>query len=454
VGTVTGDSAEVAVVGGGLAGCLLACFLARRGHQVTVYERRPDPRTTGAERGRSINLALSERGLDALRRIGLAEQVLADALPMRGRMIHPVAGQLDFQSYSVAGDRAINSISRGALNNALLDAAQAAPGVRLRFGHRLTALDPETGELTHDTPDGPVRTTAEVILGADGAGSAVRGALRDRGLLEERVDFLDYGYKELTIPPRAGQFALDPGALHIWPRGTSMMIALPNPDRSFTCTLFWPTEGPGSFAALGDPAAIEQHFGTHYPDVPALAPTLVEDYRLNPVGTLGAVHTSSWHTGGRVGLLGDAAHAIVPFYGQGANCAFEDVVELDRCLTDTDCRWSAALPLFERRRRDNTEAIAAMALANFVEMRDRVSSPLFQLGRRVEHALERALPGLYVSRYELVSFSTTPYARVRRRVARQHRALAGASALLLTGLLAAAGGYGRRSRAARSDPSM
>jgi kynurenine 3-monooxygenase len=187
--------------------------------------------------------------------------------------------------------------------------------------------------------------------------------------------------------------------------------------------------------------------------VPALAPTLIEDYRLNPVGTLGAVHTSSWHTGGRVGLLGDAAHAIVPFYGQGANCAFEDVVELDRCLTDTDGRWSAALPLFERRRRDNTEAIAGMALANFVEMRDRVSSPLFQLGRRVEHALERALPGLYVSRYELVSFSTTPYARVRRRVARQHRALAGASALLLTGLLAAAGGYGRRSRAARSDPS-
>ncbi|MDT7674336.1 MAG: kynurenine 3-monooxygenase, partial [Pseudonocardiales bacterium] len=167
--TVTGDSAEVAVVGGGLAGCLLACFLARRGHQVTVYERRPDPRTAGAERGRSINLALSERGLDALRRIGLAEQVLADALPMRGRMIHPVAGELDFQSYSVAGDRAINSISRGALNNALLDAAQAAPGVRLRFGHRLTGLDPDTGELTHDTPDGPVRTTAEVILGADGA---------------------------------------------------------------------------------------------------------------------------------------------------------------------------------------------------------------------------------------------------------------------------------------------
>jgi kynurenine 3-monooxygenase len=417
-----------------------------------VYERRPDPRTAGAERGRSINLALSERGLDALRRIGLAEQVLADALPMRGRMIHPVAGRPDFQSYSVAGDRAINSISRGALNNALLDAAQAAPGVRLRFGHRLTALDPGTGELTHDTPDGPVRTTAEVILGADGAGSAVRGALRARGLLEERVDFLDHGYKELTIPPLAGQFALEPGALHIWPRGTAMMIALPNPDRSFTCTLFWPTLGPGSFGALDGPAAIGQHFGTHYPDLLALAPTLVEDYLLNPVGPLGSVHASRWHAGGRVGLLGDAAHAIVPFYGQGANCAFEDVVELDRCLADADGDWSAALPLFERRRRDDTDAIAGMALANFVEMRDKVSSPLYRLGRLLEHLLERALPGLYVSRYELVSFSTTPYARVRRRVARQHRVLAGASAVLLTGLLGAAAGYGRGSRSRPDEP--
>ncbi|HWN36127.1 MAG TPA: NAD(P)/FAD-dependent oxidoreductase [Pseudonocardia sp.] len=452
-----GSTDEIAVVGGGLAGCLLTCFLARRGYRVTVYERRPDPRTATPERGRSINLALSERGLDALRRIGLAEQVLADALPMRGRMLHPVAGAPRFQSYSAAGDRAINSISRGALNNALLDAAQAAPGVTLRFEHRLTALDPATGALTHETPAGPVHTRAEVVLGTDGAGSAVRAALRERGLLDERVEFLEYGYKELSIPARAGEFALDPGALHIWPRGTSMMIALPNPDRSFTATLFWPTEGPGSFAALADPASVRRHFDTHYPDVPLLAPDLAEDYRLNPVGQLGTVRASSWRAGGRVGLLGDAAHAIVPFYGQGANCAFEDVVELDRCLTDTGTgpdsgagtrsRWAAALELFERRRRDNTEAIARMALANFVEMRDKVSSPLFQLGRRVEHGLERVLPGRYVSRYELVSFSTTPYAQVQRRVARQHRALAGVSAVLLAGL--AAGTLGTRFGAAR-----
>jgi kynurenine 3-monooxygenase len=437
---------QVAVVGAGLAGCLLACFLARRGYRVALYERRGDPRTGQAERGRSINLALSERGLDALRRIGLAEQVMADALPMRGRVIHPVDGPLDFQPYSVDGQRAINSISRGTLNNALLDAAMSAvtssgePAVEIFFNHRLVGLDPKTGEMTYDTPHGKVQTTATVVLGADGAGSAVRGQLLAHGILQESLDFLDHGYKELTIPPLGGEFALDPGALHIWPRGTSMMIALPNPDRSFTCTLFWPTGGTSSFASLTSPAAIEKHFAAHYPDLPPIAPNLVDDYQHNPVGVLGTVRCTSWQAYGRVGLLGDAAHAIVPFYGQGANCAFEDVVELDRCLDDTAGDWAQALPLFERRRKENTEAIAQMALANFVEMRDKVASPVYQFRKKVEHALERALPGRYVSRYELVSFSTTPYAQVQRRVRRQQWALAGtaAAAALLLGAIGVA----------------
>ncbi|MFF4877609.1 MULTISPECIES: NAD(P)/FAD-dependent oxidoreductase [unclassified Micromonospora] len=438
---------EIAIIGAGLAGCLAACFLARRGYPVALYERRPDPRAGTAERGRSINLALSERGLDALRRIGLAEQVMADALPMRGRMIHPVDGEPQFQSYSAAGDRAINSISRGALNNALLDAAAALPGVRIVFDHRLVGLDPTDGGLSFDTPQGPVSAKASVVLGADGAGSAVRGQLLAHGLLRESVDFLDYGYKELTIPPLGGDFALDPDALHIWPRGTSMMIALPNPDRSFTCTLFWPNQGAGSFASLDSPAAIERHFVQHYPDVVPLAANLVDDYQHNPVGVLGTVRCTPWQVNGTVGLLGDAAHAIVPFYGQGANCAFEDVVELDRCLDECADDWLAALPLFQRRRQENAEAIARMALTNFVEMRDKVASPVFQLGRRVEHALERALPGRYVSQYELVSFSTTPYAEVRRRVRRQHRVLgafAGGAALLLVGAIGAALSRGRR----------
>lgn len=443
-----GDGDGVAVVGAGLAGCLLACFLARRGYQVTLYERRADPRGTLPERGRSINLALSERGLDALSRTGLAERVLADALPMRGRMIHPVDGPLDFQPYSADGARAINSISRGALNNTLLDAALAA-GATVHFDHQLTGLDPATGRMRFVTTDGERKSSASVVIGTDGAGSAVRGQLLAHDLTSETLDFLDHGYKELTIPPRDGDFALDPEALHIWPRGTSMMIALPNPDRSFTCTLFWPTGGSNSFASLSSPAAVERHFAARYPDLPPLAPDLVEDYQRNPVGLLGTVYCSPWHAGGRVALLGDAAHAIVPFYGQGANCAFEDVVELERCLADSGDDWERALPELERRRRTHTDAIAAMALDNFVEMRDKVASPVYRARKQVEHTLERSLPGRYVSRYELVSFSTMPYARVRRRVRAQQLGVAGvaASALLaVTGAVSGAVAALRRRR--------
>jgi kynurenine 3-monooxygenase len=437
-------SEDVAIVGGGLAGCLLACFLARRGATVKIYERRPDPRAGTPERGRSINLAISERGLDALRRVDLDRQVMADALPMRGRMIHPIEGPLDFQPYSLDGTRAINSISRAALNHGLLDAAESARRVEVLFDHQLVELDVATCEMVFETAGGKVRAGAGVVLGADGAGSAVRGQLLGAGALDERLDFLDYGYKELHIPAQGGEFALDPGALHIWPRGSSMMIALPNPDRSFTCTLFWPNGGTGCFAALSSPAAIERHFRANYPDLVPLAPTLVDDYQHNPVGLLGTVHAAPWQAGGRIGLLGDAAHAIVPFYGQGANCAFEDVVELDRCLDETGDDWAATLPLFEHRRRENTEAIAAMALGNFVEMRDKVASPTFRLAKRVEHGLERLMPGVYVSRYELVSFSTTPYAEVRRRVRLQHGVLAGAAAAGLLAAAAATLGIARR----------
>jgi kynurenine 3-monooxygenase len=431
----------VAIAGAGLAGCLAASFLARRGYAVDLYERRPDPRDGKVERGRSINLALSERGLDALRRIGLDQQVMAEALPMKGRMIHPIAGKQQFQQYSLDGDRAINSISRGALNNALLEAALAQENVRVFFERRLTGLEVASGRMSF--ADGST-ARADVVLGADGAGSGVRGQLLKAGLLRESLDFLDYGYKELTIPARDGDWALDPGALHIWPRGSSMMIALPNPDRSFTCTLFWPNGGTSSFASLTSPAAILKHFERDYPDVPPIAPTLVEDYQHNPVGMLGTVRCDPWQAGGKVCLIGDAAHAIVPFYGQGANCAFEDVVELDRCLDETRGEagddWGRALPLFQLRRQANAEAIAQMALENFVEMRDKVASPAFQARKNLEHVLERALPGRYVSRYELVSFSTTPYAEVQRRVRTQQRVLAAVlgAAVLAAGVAAGA----------------
>ncbi|WP_206184564.1 FAD-dependent oxidoreductase [Thermoactinospora rubra] len=423
---------EVTIVGAGLVGCLLACFLARRGHRVTLYERRPDPRERGPERGRSINLALSERGIDALRRVGLDQEVLEAALPMPGRMMHALDGTLTFQPYSADGRHAINSISRGALNAVLLDAATRLPGVSVHFEHRLTAVDENAGLLTFST--GAVEK-AQIVIGADGAYSAVRARLQSLPGVDFSQEYLNYGYKELTIPAKDGNFAMNPAALHIWPRGAEMMIALPNPDRSFTCTLFWP------HAALAAPDAVD-HVRRDYPDAVALMPYLEDDYARNPVGHLVTMRCSPWHRAGErmtLAVIGDAAHAIVPFYGQGANCGFEDCVELDRCLEATGDDFAAAFRLFERRKAD-TDVIARLALENFVEMRDKVGSRAFLARKRIEHALERLLPGWYVSQYELVSFSTTPYAEVERRVARQRRAalLAGGGAAAAVAALLAA----------------
>ena len=273
---------RVAIVGAGLAGCLLATLLARRGIEVTLFERREDPRVTGPERGRSINLAISARGLEALGQVGLREQALSRALPMHGRMVHGRTGQPGFRPYSADGKHAINSISRAELNRALLEAAEQTTGVSARFAHRLRELDMATGRLTFETAGGEQRVPADIVLAADGAYSAARRAVTFRPGFTFSQDYLEHGYKELTIPPRNGTFALDPDALHIWPRGTSMMIALPNLDRSFTCTLFWTA---GEFAALTAPPQIRAHFAEHYPDVAGLIPDLADDYQHNPVGS-------------------------------------------------------------------------------------------------------------------------------------------------------------------------
>jgi kynurenine 3-monooxygenase len=432
---------DVAVVGAGLAGCLLATLLARRGIEVTVYERREDPRVTGAERGRSINLAVSARGLDALERVGLRDQALGQALPMHGRMIHGTDGSQGFQSYSADGARAINSISRAELNAALLDAADKTPGVTLRFGSRLRDLDLDTGTLSFE--DG-TSARADIVLASDGSYSAARRAVTFRQDFTFSQDYLEHGYKELTIPAANGgaDFALDPDALHIWPRGSSMMIALPNLDRSFTCTLFWPKS---QFAALQSDEQIDGYFRQHYPDAVALMPGLLEDYRLNPVGSLVTVKAQPWVHHGRVAtlaLVGDAAHAIVPFYGQGANCALEDCVEIDRCLAEFGGDWQRALAEYQQRRKANCDAIAELALDNFVEMRDRVNSRVYRTKMAAQHFLERRLPGHYVSRYELVSFSTMPYAQIPARMRRQARATSAAGAA--AGVLALAGLRGLR----------
>ncbi len=424
--------ADVGIAGAGLAGPLLAVFLSRRGHDVTLYERRADPRTAGAG-GRSINLALSARGIDALERVGLAEEVLAHGLAMRGRMMHDRAGQLAFQAYSADGSKAIRSISRHGLNALLLDAAAKEPGVILQFEERAVGVVVDTGQLTLDGPAGRHSVVHEVVIGADGAYSALRDAIVRSERSDYRQEHLPWGYKELTIAPdHAGDFALDPGALHIWPRGDSMMIALPNLDRTFTATLFWPFDGPAGFAGLDGPAAIRARFDRDYPDAAELFADLAGEFIRNPVGALVTVHVWPWARG-RLALLGDAAHAIVPFFGQGMNCAFEDVVELDRCLTESGEDWQTALVMYAERRKPNTDAIAALALDNFVEMRDKVGSPVFRLGKRVEHAIERWAPEHFESLYELVSFTTVPYAEARHRAAAQRRFPANVAALAAAG---------------------
>jgi kynurenine 3-monooxygenase len=419
----------VVIVGAGLAGAVLAAQLGQRGIEVDVYERRPDPRIVGAERGRSVNLAISARGLAALDKIGFRQDAMGRSLPMRGRTVHPVHGQTAFQPYSAEGTRAINSISRSELNQALLDCAEKVSGVRLHFEHRLTGVDDRTGEMTFQTPQGTRAISAQVILASDGAYSAARAALQFREGFNYSQTFETHGYKELTIPAGSGgRHALDPGSLHIWPRGSSMMIALPNMDGSFTCTLYWPKTGDGGLDSLQDPTEITRHFERHYPDAVALMPTLVEDYQVNPVGSLVTVRCWPW-VSEKVALVGDAAHAIVPFYGQGANAAMEDCVEIIRCLDQTGGDWPSALAEYQKRRKPNADTIADYALANFIEMRDTVGSRVFRAKTALQHALERRSGGRYVSRYELVSFSTVPYAEIPQRLRRQNQALTATAAL-------------------------
>ncbi len=337
----------VTIVGAGLAGTLLACALARAGYRVDLHEKRPDPRRREQEHGRSINLALSVRGIHALREVGLAQEVLKSSILMRGRMIHAPSGELTFQPYGKDDSQALHSVSRAGLNLLLVEAAARNPLIRLFFEHKCTGVDPHAGtlEFLDSAAQSTIHVPAELIVGADGAYSAVRGQLQKQERFNYRQDYLGHGYKELTIPAGpGGSYRLEKHALHIWPRGDFMMIALPNQDGSFTCTLFWPFEGPNSFAALQTEDAIQAYFQEQFPDVVPLIPTLARDFLDNPTSPLVTIRCQPWHWGERVVLLGDACHAVVPFLGQGMNAAFEDCTVLAECLarhTDRRAAFSA-----------------------------------------------------------------------------------------------------------------
>ncbi|HJR14334.1 MAG TPA: NAD(P)/FAD-dependent oxidoreductase [Rhodanobacteraceae bacterium] len=424
----TNAKPSITIIGAGLVGALLATLLAQRDFNVEVFERRPDPRERGFLGGRSINLALAERGLDALRKAGLADDVLAQAVMMRGRMVHALDGATNLQRYGLDDSEVIRSVSRGGLNVLLLDAAEHA-GANLHFDSALTGAEFAKGTITLEGPDKTTRThRAGLLLGCDGAGSALRAAMAKTTHLGERVESLGHGYKELEIPSPnlpsvalgpghslAGmtreRFALEPHALHIWPRGHYMCIALPNTDGNFTVTLFLPTDGPyPSFATLPDVAGSRAFFERQFPDALALMPSFDEDWAANPVGQLATLYLDRWHVEGRALLLGDAAHAIVPFHGQGMNAGFEDAAELATLLQEQPNDFAAVAAEFEARRKPNADAIAAMSLANYIEMRDGVADPHYLLKRELAAALTERAPRHFMSRYRMVSFTSIPYA--------------------------------------------
>src|SRR5216110_3973184 len=434
--------AKFVLIGSGLAGGLLAAYLGRRGYDVDLYERRADPREGNIVGGRSINLAISTRGIHALEQIGIADETLRYAIPMRGRMIHDKSGALHFAPYDVDPKKCINSIERASLNTTVIEAAQRYPSVRVHFNHKCTDVDlnSATARLVSETAarapqlrgdDAPVAemtAQGDTVIGVDGAFSAVRQSMQMHiDSFEYDESYLAHGYKELTIPPGPdGSWRMEKNALHIWPRKSFMMIALPNPDGSFTCTLFWEFEGPRSFATTKTDDDVRRSSEEEFPDAGPLMPNLLDDFKNNPTGSLVTIRCAPWFYQDKVCLVGDAAHAVVPFYGQGMNAAFEDCIVLDECLAEFSQDRHRAFAEYFSRRKENTDALANLAIENFIEMRDKTASRIFRAKKKLDHALEAALPGKYLPLYTMVTFTNMPYAKAARRARRQDRIVYGA----------------------------
>jgi kynurenine 3-monooxygenase len=417
---------NITLIGAGLAGALLARLLALRGWRVNVYEKRGDPRIAGYQGGRSINLALAERGRHPLRLAGAESAVMAKTVMMRGRMVHPLHGEVNLQRYGRDDSEVIWSVHRGELNIALLDLAEQA-GAKLHFDRRLSQVDFDR-RVAHFIDDRDGRTfdvEFAALVGSDGAGSSLRAAMGRIADIGERVEFLGHGYKELEIPPAAdGSFRIEPNALHIWPRGSYMCIALPNDAKTFTVTLFMANEGnaetgePG-FDTIRTPQQARAFFERDFPDAVPLIPELERDWAKNPASTLATLHLERWHLDRRALLIGDAAHAMVPFHGQGMNCAFEDCAALAAHL-DAHADLGDAFAAFEAERKPNARAIQQMALENYLEMRDRVDDADYRLQRELELGLQQRHPGVFVPHYAMVSFMRVPYSVALARSEVQH----------------------------------
>jgi kynurenine 3-monooxygenase len=408
----------IRIVGAGPTGALLTILLARRGRQIELYEARPDLRRVPVEAGRSINLALADRGIHALKAAGVFDHLVSALLPMRGRLIHHQNGKTAFQPYGQRPNEVIYAVSRHRLNQALIEAAAALPGVQLHFQHRFEAANfsTNTAQIRDLRSDRVLEVPMQPLLATDGAGSAVRRAMSARKLIQASEIDLEHGYKELSIPAAAqGSFRMAKDALHIWPRGNFMLIALPNDDGSFTATLFLPKLGSVSFESLRDPGRFDDFLTHNFPDARALMPNALAEFSAHPVGFLGTVAAQPWHVADRTTLLGDAAHAMVPFHGQGMNCCFEDCLEFDACLA-RHASWDTVFAEFGAARKPNTDAIAAMALENYMEMRESVADPKFQLQQALSLELERRFPKRFIPRYSMVMFHhEIPYRTAQQR---------------------------------------
>jgi kynurenine 3-monooxygenase len=405
------NNQNILIIGAGLCGSLLALRLGQRGFNVTVYEMRQDLRKTDVSAGRSINLAFSDRGNKAMKLVGIEDKVKALCIPMNGRMLHDKKGNTFLSNYSGRDHEYINSISRGELNGLLLTEAEKHKNVTIHFNKICKSVDFEkTTALFKDYHDkDEFIEDADVIIATDGAGSAMRKSyyLGRKFLFSFSQEYLTHGYKELSIlPTKDGDYKTYKNALHIWPRGDFMVIALPNLDGSFTVTLFLSyAEGEYNFNNLTTPEIVTEFFQKEFPDALELMPNLIEDFFENPTAPLGTVKCSPWHFKGNTLLMGDAAHAIVPFYGQGMNASFEDVVEFDKVLDENLDNWEAVFTTYEKSRKKDTDAIADLAIDNFHEMKDHVANPIFQEKRKLEMALEKNFPDDYSSKYSLVTFN-------------------------------------------------
>jgi kynurenine 3-monooxygenase len=400
---------SVTILGAGLVGSLLAIILRKKGYKVTVYERRPDMRTATIAAGRSINLAMSTRGWNALELAGLKEEMEALAIPMYGRYMHQADGSAAFQPYG-KNNEAIYSVSRGELNKKLMTLAEKE-GAGIYFDHRCARVDVAENTLHFILADGTEKTVqADLLFGADGAFSALRSSYSHMDRVNAAHNYLEHGYKELSIPPDAsGNLKMEQNALHIWPRKNFMMIALPNTDGTFTCTLFLPFEGTPSFDKLKTEEEIQAFFKEQFPDAVPMMPTLLEDFMNNPTASLITTQISPWHYKDKSALIGDAAHAIVPFYGQGMNAGFEDCSVLAGLMDEYGSNWDSILDTFDKKRKPNGDAVARLALLNFVEMRDKVADPVFLERKKIEKELGKQFPEQFTSIYEMVTFSHTPY---------------------------------------------